>query len=109
MGTKLNIFTGQLDITGTGGGPGPSPVDPFSAIFNATTSWSGPIAGFYTITYTVGVHGQGSEPTVQVFEQDGASFNLVDVDRIQIGSTGDVEIRVPQAPDLRFAGKIIIS
>lgn len=106
MGTKLNIFTGQLDLVGSGSGSGP--VDAFSATFDSSLSWVGPVSDYYTITYTAAVHGKGINPAVQIFEEEGLNFNLVDVDRVQINAVGDVEIRVPATPDLRFVGKIII-
>lgn len=104
MGTKLNIFTGQLDITGSSSGP----VDSFTTNFNGTTDWVGPTLGYYTITYLESVHGKGTSPAVQIFELDSGNYNEVDVDRIQVNSLGDVEIRVPSTPDLRFVGKVII-
>ena len=44
----------------------------------------------------------------QVYELDTANFDLVAVDRVRINSLGDVEIRVPATPDLRFTGRIVI-
>lgn len=108
MGTKLNIFTGQLDFTGTGSTPPPTPETPYADTFNNTTDWVGPSGGFYTITIAQVTHQKGINPQVQVLELDGSNFNIVDVDRVQVTPTGDVEIRVPASPDLRFNGKIII-
>lgn len=135
MGTKLNIFTGQLDVVGTSTPGGPvnasdvnvtpsgnltstnaqgaleelqGEIDAYSDNFNNTTDWSGPSGGYYTISYTEATHNKGLVPAVQIFEQDGANYNLVDVDRVQVNASGDVEIRVLEVPDLRFNGKILI-
>ena len=133
MGVKLNIFTGQLEFAGSGGGQilasnvivVPSgnltstnaqdaleelqgEIDNYSDTFNNTTDWSGPTGGFYTITYPQATHQKGIAPKIMIFENELGNFNVVDVDRVQVTPAGDIEIRVPSSPDLRFNGKIVI-
>ena len=136
MGIRFNPITSQFDLVGTTGGGGPvdaidvsvtpvgnltstnvqdaleelqGDIDHFTSSFNNTTDWSGPSAGFYTITYLESAHLKGANPQVMIAEVDGINFNIVDVDRIQINASGDIVIRVNETPDLRFNGKIIIS
>ena len=106
MGIRYNPLTGNFDIVGAGSTP--TPETPYADTFNNTTDWVGPSSGFYTITIAQVTHQKGINPQVQVMELDGSNFNIVDVDRVQVTPTGDVEIRVPASPDLRFNGKIVI-
>lgn len=75
--------------------------------FNATTDWGSAGGGFYSLTVLQTAH-KAVSPTVQIFELSGSDYDVVMVDRIRINSSGDVTIRVPETPDGRFAGKIII-
>lgn len=63
----------------------------------------------YKIDILESSHTKGVNPIVSILEEDGANFNIVDVDRIQVSAIGNIEIRVLGTPDLRFDGKIIIS
>ena len=95
-----------VNLTGGGSGSGgsnPSHV----ALFDATTSWSGPSGGEYSISISEVVHGQGASPQVQVFEKNGTDYEEVVV-FITVNASGDVTIKVPDTPDLRFEGKLII-
>ena len=78
-------------------------------IFNATTDWSGPSGGFYTVTLAWADHGKSKSPIAQVFQKDGTDYYGVDVDRVTVNSSGDVTIRVPDSPDSRFEGKLVVS
>lgn len=76
--------------------------------FNATTDWGSPSGGYYTITITEATHNLGINPTINLFEEDAGDYLSVEVDEIRVNVSGDVSFRVPETPDLRFAGKIII-
>lgn len=83
------------------------PSERYTSSFDATTSWGAAAAGYYTITVTAATHGRGTNPEVSVLAVDGSDWVKVSPDRIKVLSTGDVQIRVPETPDLRFAGKIL--
>ena len=96
----------KINIADVGGGSGGGSGTPFSQTFTAG-SWV-LSSGYYTITITEATHEKGTAPGVQVYEVDSTNFDLVAVDRIRINSLGDVEIRVPATPDLRFSGRVVI-
>ena len=77
--------------------------------FTATTEWGTAAGGYYTITVTAATHGIGSNPVISVQELTGSDFIKVEADQLKIFANGNVSIRVPETPDLRFAGRIIIS
>lgn len=104
---KFNPFTGQLDLTGGTSGSPPSVVK-YIHSFNNTSSWAGPSVGFYTITVLAITHGLGINVNPVIFELDGSDFVQVNVDEVRINPSGDITIRVPDSPDLRFTGKIIL-
>lgn len=106
MGTKFNPFTGQIDFTGSGGGGGGGG-DVYELAFTIA-SWGSAVSGYYYITVTQGTHDKGLSPGVQIFEEDGSDYVLVNVDEIKVMANGDVAIRVPETPDLRFDGRLII-
>lgn len=110
MGIKLNPFTGQLDIVGTGGGGGGGggPAERFINTFNATTSWGSPSGGFYIISIAAATHGRGANPNVQVYELIGADYEQVALSSIRISASGTVSLVVPESPDARFAGLVLI-
>jgi len=83
------------------------PTARFASTFNATTDWGAAVIGYYTITITAVTHGRGAEPNVQVYILTGSDFIKVAPDRIYVAANGDTSIRVPEVPDLRFAGKIL--
>lgn len=96
--------TGTIDFVAVGGGGGGSN---YSEAFNATTDWSGPTLGLYSITVPFVTHAKAN-PIVQSFEEDGADFELVNTE-VSLDASHNVTILVTSSPDLRFAGKIIIS
>lgn len=90
--------------TSGGGGTG----NPFSQAFTVA-NWTGPVGGFYFITILENTHDKGTDPGVQLFELSGVDYIQVEVDRVRVNSSGDIEIRVPDSPDLRFNGKIVVT
>jgi hypothetical protein len=98
---SANELTGELDFRVTGSSNPPSVT---SFIVGDWVSDSGD----YSITVLESSHIKGINPTVQVFEDNGIEFEEVEV-LIELNNNGDTKILVPQSPDLRFAGKIIIS
>lgn len=108
MGIVLNPFSGQLDFIGTGGsGPSSGPAERYTQLFTNAT-WGSPSGGYYTITVTQATHGKTDTPEVSVYEQDGLEFVKVQVQDLRINASGDVSISVPETPDLRFNGLILI-
>lgn len=95
----------QINATGSGGSGGS--VSAYSQTFNATSDWSGPTGGFYTITIVETTHDKDVNPTIQVFELVGSDYEEVMVDII-VNSSGDVTLRVTENNDARFAGKVLI-
>lgn len=88
---------------GGGGGGGAS----YTSLFTLVT-WGAPVGSYYTITILAVDHGAGTDPLVQLYETVGANVDQVEIDRIRVNASGDVEIRVPSSPDLRFEGKVVI-
>lgn len=80
----------------------------YSNTFNATTDWGVASGGYYTIAITAANHGRGTTPLVQVYEQSGSDYDLVMPDRLRVTALGQVEIRVTETPDNRFAGRYLI-
>jgi hypothetical protein len=80
----------------------------FTSIFDATTSWGSPSGGVYTITVTQAAHGRGNNPNVQLYELVSGNNELVNVQSLIVNPSGDVSIQVPDTPDLRFAGTLLI-
>jgi hypothetical protein len=76
--------------------------------FNATTDWGSAAGGFYTITVVAGTHGKGTAVDVRLEEGSGADWIRTMADQEIVRSTGNVEIKVTDSPDGRFAGRIII-
>ncbi len=108
MGLTYNIFTGQLDFTGSSGGGGGGAADRFVDTFNNTTDWSGPTSGLYTITVTAATHTKGTNPNVQVYELVSGNYEQVQPNSIVINISGDVIISALETPDTRFNGLILI-
>jgi len=76
---------------------------------DATTDWGSASAGYYTITILASTHGRGTTPKPQFFESDGGTgFDEVAPDKVNIASNGDISFRVPDDPDLRYAGRVIV-
>ena len=76
---------------------------------DGTAGWTGPAGGFYTRTITTVTHGQGVLPSIEVYLYDGTKSTLVIVDVLEVALNGDITIKVPDAPDLRFRARIVIS
>jgi hypothetical protein len=92
---------GPRGLQGEQGVPG-GQLPTFTQSFNATTDWSGPSAGFYSITF---MHGLSSN--LIEFDVFNAGNAPVDVERLVIDEN-TVTLRVPVDPDLRFAGTVWI-
>jgi hypothetical protein len=81
----------------------------YTSSFDATTSWGSASGGYYTFTVTVATHGLGTAPAVAVQEVSGADYVSILPDQVKTAANGDVSIRVPETPDGRFAGRLVIS
>jgi hypothetical protein len=102
--------TGQLLVGVTSGAP--AWLSPYIKTFNATTDWGSASGGYYTITVTAATHGWGTTPSVWLGIANGAAYDQIFVDRIEIASNGDISFRVPIVNgtiDDRFIGEAIIS
>ena len=103
MGIVLNPFTGQLDITG-----GASSVAPRYYATFLVADWTGPSGGFYSIAISGVTQGRGVNPQIQIYEKSGTDYILVDIDQVIVdNATGNITLKVPSSPDLRFDGKIV--
>ncbi len=98
-----DTVTGTVDFIVAGGGASAK----YAQSFNATTDWSGPSLGLYSITVPQVTHAK-TNPTVDLFELV-ASDNEQVFAEIDVDGSDNVTISVLQSPDLRFAGKLIIS
>jgi hypothetical protein len=74
--------------------------------FNATTNWSGPAGGYYTLTIPQSTHQRGTNPLVELL-LGTSTLEVVSPDQMISALNGDVSILVPSVPDLRFAGQFI--
>jgi hypothetical protein len=81
----------------------------YQQAFNVNTDWGTASGGYYTIIVWEATHNQGMTPSVSIYEEDSTDFVEVMVDEVRISSVGDVSFRVPEVPDCRFAGKVVIS
>jgi hypothetical protein len=93
-----------INASGTGGS---GDATPYTQSFNSTTDWGAPSGGFYTIVVAQSTHDKSIEPLVQLYELVSGNFEQVDAEII-ISPAGDVNIRVTEVIDTRFAGKIVI-
>ena len=75
--------------------------------FNATTDWSGPTNGYYSRTVSAATHGMSATPFVTIREGSNPYYDVI-ADQLYIENNGDITIKVTQAPDLRFAGQMIV-
>jgi len=88
---------------------GSAPALRYVLTHDASTDWGSPSAGYYTITTTGVTHGMGNNPNIQYYEDVGGGA-LVEVTPDQSGvnsSNGDADFRVPDDPDLRYAGQVV--
>lgn len=76
---------------------------------NSTIGWSGPLGGYYYRIITAATHGRGLLPSTDTYEYDGVKSTQIIVDVLEMASNGDITIKVPDSPDLRFRAKIVIS
>lgn len=81
----------------------------YQQTFNSTTDWGTAAGGYYSISVSESTHNQETRPVVYVFEEDGTDYIEVMVDEIRVSTAGLVSIRVPEVPDCRFAGKVVIA
>ncbi len=107
MGFQFNPITGQLDISGSGGGSAIQSPNYF-ATFNNTTDWGAASGGEYTITVAAATHGKGANPIVQILELNGSDYDTVVITH-KVTAVGNIVISVDETPDLRFNMKIIVS
>ena len=92
-----------VNSSGSGGGN----ATPYTQTFNATSDWGAPSGGFYTIAISQSTHDKSIEPLVQLYELVSGNFEQIDAEII-ISVAGDVNIRVTEVIDTRFAGKVVI-
>lgn len=76
--------------------------------FDATTDWGAASGGYYTITIPQATHTRGTSPQVDLFELSGSDYIKVEADEVKVLANGNVEFRVPEDPDCRFAGKAVL-
>lgn len=76
--------------------------------FDATTSWGVAAGGVYTLVVDAATHGLETPTSVQIWEDVAGDFELVTTS-VRIKANGDVEVDVFEAPDERFAGRVVIS
>lgn len=81
----------------------------YSETFDATTDWGTAASGYYAVSVDAATHGVSSHPSVKLYEADGSDYVEVLPDRTKILANNNVEIRVTETPDARFAGKLVIS
>lgn len=81
---------------------------PYIQTFNNSTDWGSPSGGYYSITVLEANHSKGLSPSVSIFEDISGDYIKIEVDRILVNNVGDVVFRVPEIPDTRFVGKIVI-
>ena len=75
--------------------------------FNATTNWTLEDEE-YILSVPSATHLKGINPQIQIYEAEGLEFINV-IAYISINASGDILVKVPQIPDTRFSGKLIIS
>lgn len=80
----------------------------YTASFNATTDWGTAASRYYSQTIAAATHGRGANPVVQFSELSGTDYIYVQPDRWLINSANALIFRVPEHPDCRFAGKVVM-
>jgi hypothetical protein len=74
---------------------------------DATTSWGAASGGFYTITVTT--HDIATPLAVEAWELSGTDYvTTAKPDRLLIAANGNVQLRVTEDPDNRYAGRIVV-
>jgi hypothetical protein len=75
---------------------------------DATTDWGAPSGGYYTIATTEATHGRGVNPMIQFYEDVGAGVLVqTQPDSSTVQTTGNHDFKVPESPDMRYAGKVV--
>jgi len=87
---------------------GYTPAWRYTDTFDATTDWGAAVLGYYTMTYAAATHLKGVNPVAQIFETIGGVDFRTQPDQTGTNASGDIDLIVPDAPDCRFAGRIII-
>lgn len=96
-----NPLTDTIDFIAPGSSPD------YIDTFNATTDWTGPSLDVYSRTIPFASHGKTS-PSVDIFETNGLVEDLVFAS-VSVDAAYNIILTVTSAPDLRFAGKLIVS
>ena len=84
------------------------PAERYVETFNATSDWGTASGGYFTMTITAATHGKELQPNVLIQELDGSDYSTVQPDQVKVLANGNIQIRVPEVPDLRFAGRAVI-
>jgi len=64
-------------------------------------------SGLYKLTILASTHGRGTNPVLQIYQENGLNFDEV-LTGVEMSAIGDITITIASSPDLRFSGKIII-
>lgn len=85
----------------------------YELVHDNAASWGAATVGYYTITITAATLSGAGITTPRIIycaENDGSgNHDQVLPDRARITSGGNVEIRVTESPDGRYAGKIVVT
>jgi hypothetical protein len=93
--------------TGGGGGGGGGSLVKYSATFNNNSDWGAASGGYYTLTVLEAIHEKGPNPTIEVYEASGGSYENVQL-YISYDASGNVSLKVVETPDCRVTGKVVI-
>jgi hypothetical protein len=96
-----DVNTNTIDFAAAGGGATTKYVKTV-----LLSDWVGPSSGEYTLTIAHSFHGIPN-PQVVSYETSGADFEQILVP-IKIDAAHNITLTVPQTPDTRFTGKIVI-
>lgn len=80
----------------------------YSATFDATADWGAASGGYYTITIPATTHNVAVPRVVSVWETIGVERFLTTVDQLIITASGDIQMKVIDTPDSRFAGEVFV-
>jgi hypothetical protein len=101
-----NTYKAVNTTQGMGGGGGGNSGESFFVNFS-TVDWN--LSGDqYVITVLKSDHEKGTAPGVQVFVIEAGHYVKCEVNNISINNDGDITISIPQSPDLRFNGRVVI-
>lgn len=99
IGDGLSLVAGELVATA---GSGSIITEPF----NATSDWGSPSGGYYSFTFT---HNLGSEDLNITIWDDTSTSTIVLPEIVETPDGNNITISVPETPDSRFAGRIVVS